>query len=124
MRLVDDEGSPTCADEIQIGAFYTALPEGGDPEALGAGLLVVRLPAEYIHLPAGAARLGAGGHPRLLEDLPPRRLRDLAVPLSDLRADEHSSRRSPARATTRRSCPARAGGWSSARPAARCRSCR
>ena len=35
-----------------------------------------------------------------------------------------SSRRSPARATTRRSCPATAGEWCSARPAGRCPSCR
>jgi ubiquinol-cytochrome c reductase iron-sulfur subunit len=52
IRLVDDQGRPYRADEIQIGAFYTALPEHSDPEAFGAGLLVVRLPADFIHLPA------------------------------------------------------------------------
>jgi ubiquinol-cytochrome c reductase iron-sulfur subunit len=52
IRLVDDEGRPYRADEIQFGSFYTALPEHSDPEAFGAGLLVVRLPAEFIHLPA------------------------------------------------------------------------
>ncbi|MGB8881815.1 MAG: Rieske (2Fe-2S) protein, partial [Solirubrobacteraceae bacterium] len=51
VRLVDDEGRPYLADEIQIGGFYTALPEGKDAESFGAGLLVVRLPAEFIHLP-------------------------------------------------------------------------
>jgi quinol---cytochrome c reductase iron-sulfur subunit len=51
VRLVDDTGKPYSADEIQIGTFYTALPEHADPEAFGSGLLVVRLPAEYIHLP-------------------------------------------------------------------------
>ncbi|MBV9603705.1 MAG: Rieske 2Fe-2S domain-containing protein [Solirubrobacterales bacterium] len=50
-RLVDDQGRPFRADDIQIGSFYTALPEHGDPESLGAGVLVVRLPASYIHLP-------------------------------------------------------------------------
>jgi ubiquinol-cytochrome c reductase iron-sulfur subunit len=50
-RLVDDSGKPYSADEIQIGSFYTALPEDGEPEHLDAGLLVVRLPADYIHLP-------------------------------------------------------------------------
>ena len=35
--------------------------------------------------PAG---MGAGRDPRLLEDLPARRLRDLAVPLSDVRRDQ------------------------------------
>ncbi len=51
-RLVDDQGTPYRADDIQIGAFYTALPEHSDPEAFGAGLLVVRLPPTFIHLPA------------------------------------------------------------------------
>jgi ubiquinol-cytochrome c reductase iron-sulfur subunit len=55
IRLVDDQGRPYLAGDIQIGTFYTALPEHSDPEALGAGLLVVRLPAEFIHLP-GARR--------------------------------------------------------------------
>lgn len=52
IRLVDDEGRPYRADEIQLGSFYTALPEHSDPEAFGAGILVVRLPASDIHLPA------------------------------------------------------------------------
>ena len=52
VRLVDDQGTPYLADQIQIGSFYTALPEHSDPEAFGAGLLIVRLPAEFIHLPA------------------------------------------------------------------------
>jgi ubiquinol-cytochrome c reductase iron-sulfur subunit len=51
VRLVDDQGKPYSADEIEIGSFYTALPEHADPEPLGSGLLVVRLPADYIHLP-------------------------------------------------------------------------
>jgi ubiquinol-cytochrome c reductase iron-sulfur subunit len=51
VRLLDDEGKPYRADEIQIGGMYTALPEGGDPERLGAGLIVVRLPPYLIHLP-------------------------------------------------------------------------
>jgi ubiquinol-cytochrome c reductase iron-sulfur subunit len=49
--LLDEEGRPYLAQNIQIGSFYTALPEGGDPEHLGAGVLVVRLPPEFIHLP-------------------------------------------------------------------------
>ncbi len=52
VRLVDDRGRPYLADEIAIGAFYTALPEGGDPDHFSAGLLVVKLPATMIHLPA------------------------------------------------------------------------
>jgi ubiquinol-cytochrome c reductase iron-sulfur subunit len=53
IRLVDDKGAPYLAADITAGSFYTALPEHADPEALGSGLIVVRLPAEYIHLPAG-----------------------------------------------------------------------
>jgi ubiquinol-cytochrome c reductase iron-sulfur subunit len=52
VRLVDDQGRPYRAAEIQVGTFYTALPEGGDPESFGSGVLVVRLLAEQIHLPA------------------------------------------------------------------------
>ncbi len=52
IRLVDDQGRPYRANDIQLGTFYTALPEHGDPESFGAGVLVVRLPASYIHLPA------------------------------------------------------------------------
>jgi ubiquinol-cytochrome c reductase iron-sulfur subunit len=51
VRLVDDTGKPYAADSIQIGAFYTALPEGQSWESFGAGLLVIRLPASMIHLP-------------------------------------------------------------------------
>jgi ubiquinol-cytochrome c reductase iron-sulfur subunit len=52
VRMVDEQGNPYPAAEIQIGSFYTALPEGESWESFGAGLLVVRLPAQMIHLPA------------------------------------------------------------------------
>ncbi len=52
IRFVDDHGSVYAAAEIQIGSFYTALPEGGNPDSLGAGLLVIRLPQSMINLPA------------------------------------------------------------------------
>ena len=51
VRLVDDQGRPYRADEIDIGTFYTALPDGGDSESFGAGLIVVRLAADEIQLP-------------------------------------------------------------------------
>jgi quinol---cytochrome c reductase iron-sulfur subunit len=51
VRLIDDQARPYLADQVQTGTFYTALPEGGDPEEYGAGLLVVRLPSNYLHLP-------------------------------------------------------------------------
>ncbi|MCW3068444.1 MAG: ubiquinol-cytochrome c reductase iron-sulfur subunit [Solirubrobacterales bacterium] len=51
VRLVDDQGRPYTAEEVQIGSFYTALPEHADPGAFGSGLLLVKLPADRIHLP-------------------------------------------------------------------------
>jgi len=52
VRLVDDEGVPYRAEDIEAGTFYTALPEHADPDAFGAGLIVVRLAARYLDLPA------------------------------------------------------------------------
>ncbi len=52
IRFVDDQGSVYAASDIQIGSFYTALPEGESPDSLGAGLLVIRLPQSMINLPA------------------------------------------------------------------------
>jgi ubiquinol-cytochrome c reductase iron-sulfur subunit len=52
IRLVDDQGTVYAAADINVGAFYTALPEGQSAESLGAGILVVRLPGSMIHLPA------------------------------------------------------------------------
>jgi quinol---cytochrome c reductase iron-sulfur subunit len=60
VRLLDDEGRPYLADDIQIGTFYTALPEHADPEQFGAGLVVVKLPPEMIDLPS--AREGWAPH--------------------------------------------------------------
>jgi ubiquinol-cytochrome c reductase iron-sulfur subunit len=51
VRLVDDKGRPYLAVDITPGSFYTALPEHGDPEELGSGVLVVRLEARYLDLP-------------------------------------------------------------------------
>ena len=53
IRLVDDAGTVYSASDIHIGSFYTALPEGQNPDSLGAGVLVIRLPESMIHLPAG-----------------------------------------------------------------------
>ncbi len=61
VRLVDDQSSPYAADDIQIGSFYTALPDGESWESFGAGLLVIRLPVTMIHLPAARADWTPGG---------------------------------------------------------------
>ena len=52
-RLVDDAGRPYRADDIERGTFYTAYPEGADPEQLGAPVVVVRLAPSEIRLPRG-----------------------------------------------------------------------
>ncbi|MFL5822882.1 MAG: Rieske (2Fe-2S) protein [Solirubrobacteraceae bacterium] len=51
-RMVDEKGVPYLASEIELGSFYTALPEHADQENFGSGLLVIKLPQQYIHLPA------------------------------------------------------------------------
>ena len=88
----------------------TALPRRRRPASeLGAPVIVVRVDPRQLRLPRGAPRLGAGGHPRVLEDLHARRLRGLAVPLPASTARPSRARRSSARATTRRSTSARGG---------------
>lgn len=51
IRFVNEQGHVYAADDIEIGSFYTALPEGENPEVFGAGLLVIRLPESMIDLP-------------------------------------------------------------------------
>jgi len=60
-RLVGEDGARLRADAIQEADFYTAYPEGADREQLAAPLVVVRLPAPTIHLPAGRAGWAPGG---------------------------------------------------------------
>ena len=52
-RLVDEDGRPLRADEIEQETFYTAFPEGADREQIGAPLVVVRLDPAALELPAG-----------------------------------------------------------------------
>jgi ubiquinol-cytochrome c reductase iron-sulfur subunit len=52
-RLVDDRGRPYSADDIVTGSFYTAYPQGADPEQLGSPIVVVRLDLDQLQLPEG-----------------------------------------------------------------------
>ncbi len=61
VRLLDDQGRPYAASDIEVGTFYTALPEGGDPEHFGSGVLVVRLLSDQIHLPAARSSWAPDG---------------------------------------------------------------
>lgn len=50
-RLVDEDGNPMSADDIEEEAFFTAYPEHADREELAAPLVLVRLQPSKIELP-------------------------------------------------------------------------
>ena len=52
-RLVDENGKPIAAGDVETKGFYTAYPEGADREELGSPLVVVRLDPRELALPAG-----------------------------------------------------------------------
>jgi len=43
-RLVDSQGAPLKASDIEAGSFYTAYPESADRELIGSPIVVVRVP--------------------------------------------------------------------------------
>jgi ubiquinol-cytochrome c reductase iron-sulfur subunit len=51
-RLVDDGGRPYRARDVKQGDFYTAYPEGADPEELGSPVIMVRLNPAELDLPS------------------------------------------------------------------------
>ncbi len=51
-RLVDEEGKPISADDVEEEAFYTAYPEHADREELAAPLVMVRLKPSALELPS------------------------------------------------------------------------
>jgi len=51
-RLVDEEGKPLLADDIDAQAFYTAYPEGAAKDELASPLVLVRLDPDALQLPA------------------------------------------------------------------------
>jgi len=54
-RLVDQNGRPYRAREIEEATFYTAFPEGASREELGSPLVVIRLDPRQLGLPPGRA---------------------------------------------------------------------
>jgi ubiquinol-cytochrome c reductase iron-sulfur subunit len=50
-RLVDENGRPYKASDIEEKDFYTAFAEGADKEEAGASLVLVRLPPSTLKLP-------------------------------------------------------------------------
>ena len=80
--LVDEEGNPIMAADVNEGSFVTAFPEGAEKDNLGSPVVVVRVDPSTLALPADAGVVGARRDPRVLEDLHPRGVRHLAVPLA------------------------------------------
>jgi ubiquinol-cytochrome c reductase iron-sulfur subunit len=60
-RLVDDRERPYLADDIVTGSFYTAYPQGADPEELGSPIVVVRIDPDQLELPADRANWAPQG---------------------------------------------------------------
>jgi ubiquinol-cytochrome c reductase iron-sulfur subunit len=50
-RLVDENGTPLRAADIEENTFYTAYPQGADRETVGAPVVVVRLDPTDLRLP-------------------------------------------------------------------------
>ncbi len=51
--LVDDQGNPLTLDDIVVGTYLPAFPEGADRRDLGSPLVVVRILPEELDLPPG-----------------------------------------------------------------------
>ncbi len=60
-RLVDEAASPVRAADIAQQTFYTAFPEGADPELIGSPLVVIRVDPTRLALPAGREGWAPGG---------------------------------------------------------------
>jgi ubiquinol-cytochrome c reductase iron-sulfur subunit len=53
VRLVDEQGRPIKAADIEHETFYTAFPEGADPENIASPLVLLRLDPSKLQLPSG-----------------------------------------------------------------------
>jgi ubiquinol-cytochrome c reductase iron-sulfur subunit len=51
VALVDEEGQPLSADDLELGSFATAFPRGADRRELGSPVVVVRVEPATIELP-------------------------------------------------------------------------
>ena len=60
-RLVDEQGKPWRASDIEERNFYTAFPEGADKELFASPVIVVRLPRDELKLPRSLEGYDAGG---------------------------------------------------------------
>ncbi|MBA2476378.1 MAG: Rieske (2Fe-2S) protein [Actinobacteria bacterium] len=60
-RLVDEGGRPVALEELVVGSFLTAFPEGAERRRLDASIVLVRLRPEELELPDERADWDAGG---------------------------------------------------------------
>jgi ubiquinol-cytochrome c reductase iron-sulfur subunit len=60
-RLVGEDGRPVAADDLVVGSFLTAFAEGAERRDLSASLIVVRMSAAELRLPAGRAEWAPEG---------------------------------------------------------------
>jgi ubiquinol-cytochrome c reductase iron-sulfur subunit len=60
-RLVDPEGRPMLASDVEEETFYTAFPQGANPEELASPLVVVRMRPVELKLPPGRATWAPDG---------------------------------------------------------------
>jgi ubiquinol-cytochrome c reductase iron-sulfur subunit len=61
VRLVDEDGKPFAASDVEQGTFYTAFPEGADPELIGSSLVMVRVDPSALKLPKNRSNWAPGG---------------------------------------------------------------
>jgi ubiquinol-cytochrome c reductase iron-sulfur subunit len=61
IRLVDVDGRPWRASDIERNDFYTAFAEGADKEQMGSSIVLVRLGADELRLPPALAHYPADG---------------------------------------------------------------
>jgi ubiquinol-cytochrome c reductase iron-sulfur subunit len=54
-RLVDENGLPVRADDLERGSFLTAFPEGADPRQLASAVVVVHVNPAGLQLPSDRA---------------------------------------------------------------------
>jgi ubiquinol-cytochrome c reductase iron-sulfur subunit len=60
-RLVDEAGQPLRAADVFERSFYTAFPEGADPENIGSPVVVVRVDPVKLQLPPGRSHWAPEG---------------------------------------------------------------
>lgn len=61
VRLVDENGNPISASDVDERTFYTGFPEGAAPDDLGSSLVVIRVDPTKLELPPTRAGWAPGG---------------------------------------------------------------